>query len=188
MIIETELLKIGKMAAREHTRYAIMSVQIEQAGRNCSICATDGRRLLLAEWEADPERNPNPEQQIKALIPAGVCAEVLKGARRHELRFDGESFKFNGSSVHAEPVVGNFPKYADILESPRGSIPSFSIDPKLFAELLKTMHEIIGNDDHGRGRLAITLGDSPKQPLVLTGETDTGIKLTGLMMPCTAKA
>ena len=179
MIIESDLLKIGKMAARENTRYSINSVQIVQKGRKCSICATDGKRILLAEWDLDSK--PIPGTNLKALVPANVCAEVVKAGRGHRIDFDGKQFTFNGSSINAEvDTDSHFPDYRAILNSEPGSVDRIGFDPKLFYPLLQVMGALVDPANKG---VEFIMGKGPARPITLKGETESGVKLTGMIMP-----
>jgi len=86
MIVPRGLADLAKCAATESTRYAIDRVQLSRVDGNgvAQACATDGRRLLVAQWEAGDD-----EAGDAALVPARDFAAALKlGSKTRPVRFD----------------------------------------------------------------------------------------------------
>jgi len=191
MEIAIELLKIGRIAAKENTRYAIGCTRIVQKKRCCSIMSTDGKCLLLAEWESE-----NKQPNIDALIPASYLAAVLKlrtAAERstpehHRLiaQFDGRNFKLKGDRrIDAVPHTkeeGPFPDMDYIVNDARGKVDNLYLSPRPLLQLLTVMDQLVHSNF--QPTFQFTAGQQKSSPVILYGRTESNVKLTGVICPC----
>ncbi len=178
MLIKVDLLKINKISTKGFSHYAINGCQIEQKGEDCSICATDGRRVLLAQWHSELDKTPD----FRVIIAAPILDNVLKAAHKQELYFNGKVFSFINSTINVESLDGSFPDFEKYFLKEPGSVSTIEFRPRLFYSLLKIMGDLI--DDSG---VEFIMGNGSDSPIIIKGKTDTGIKLTGLIMPLKSK-
>ena len=102
----------------ESSRFALGAVQIEVQEGECTLCASDGRRLSVALIEFDQALDP-----VEVLVPEHAIQQMSAIAMKH--KGDGtavqlESTKseivatFDGQTVTARLIDGRFPKWRDV--------------------------------------------------------------------------
>jgi DNA polymerase-3 subunit beta len=102
----------------ESSRFALGAVQIEVQEGECTLCASDGRRLSVALIEFDQALDP-----VEVLVPEHAIQQMAAMAMKH--KGDGtavqlESTKseivatFDGQVVTARLIEGRFPKWRDV--------------------------------------------------------------------------
>lgn len=194
MEIEIELLKIGRIAAKENTRYAISCTRIVQKKQACSILSINETSLLLAEWTVKKTTGKQPN--IDALIPSHYLDDVLRhrtaaerrNPGRHQLitQFDGQAFKLKGDRQitaipHTEETCP-FPNIDCIIKDARGKINNLYFGPPVLMKLIQVMVELL--HDVYQPVLRFTVGKGKSSPIIIYGETQTRVKLTGVLSPC----
>lgn len=94
MLIPRSAFPVSRCAAKEATRYAFNGVQLKRlADGKCRVAATDGRRLMVAEWtepkdaagfppvfEGNPQHKTTAE--FGAIIPADAFDKIGKSIPR----------------------------------------------------------------------------------------------------------
>lgn len=173
--------------------------------RTYTVAATDTKRLVLVEGECgNPDDVPGleavrtaPNGGTKGLIPLKVFkktfADAAKATGRQqpaarqvlvalsEVQATLGYCDFETQQVQATPLVaGKFPPARDFIASTRKKkvAAKFAIDPKMFAEVLKTLASFCDGESM---RVEVEVrGES--EPLILTAANATQ-KVTGLVMP-----
>lgn len=179
---------IGKVTAKEYSRYAIEAVAImpdHTNGESVFLTATDGRMVAIVR--ADFERAGNVEgagldaQWLPRDLASGGCALRLAKGQSQTLFGEGLHWVDDDAGVFAEqPGGGNFPPIADLLpESVEGTL-CVRLNTKMLATLAKALNDGVSDCPE-----AVTLfirhanpGEMVIRPVVAVG--NRGI---GLLMP-----
>jgi len=208
MLIPTQVCKnVGKVAAKETTRYAIDGVLLERRSDHCLAAATDGRMLLRARWsDADHAEYPavdglnlEPQAGFKTLIPSAELADVAKmPPRRPTRRILGrialDEHTCNGSATfkstdlssvqtrEVKTVEGHFPMYEDVIPRYRIGFDAIEIgvSPELLIRLLTAMAGAATSDDNRGVRLVVPI--RPSSPIFLESRNNE-VQATGVLMP-----
>lgn len=102
----------------ESSRFALGAVQIEVQEGECTLCASDGRRLSVALIEFDQALDP-----VEVLVPEHAIQQMAVIAMKH--KGDGTAVQleasqseivaaFDGQTVTARLIEGRFPKWRDV--------------------------------------------------------------------------
>jgi len=102
----------------ESSRFALGAVQIEVQEGECTLCASDGRRLSVALIEFDQALDP-----VEVLVPEHAIQQMAAIAMKH--KGDGTAVQleaskseivatFDGQTVTARLIEGRFPKWRDV--------------------------------------------------------------------------
>jgi DNA polymerase-3 subunit beta len=102
----------------ESSRFALGAVQIEVQDGECTLCASDGRRLSVALIEFDQALDP-----IEVLVPEHAIQQMAAIAMKH--KGDGTAVQlqaskseivatFDGQTITARLIDGRFPKWRDV--------------------------------------------------------------------------
>ena len=102
----------------ESSRYALGAVHIEVNGGECTLAASDGRRLSVAIIEFDQSLDP-----VEVLVPERAIQQMAAIAMKHkgdgtavQLQASGSEVvaTFDGQTVTARLIDGRFPKWRDV--------------------------------------------------------------------------
>jgi DNA polymerase-3 subunit beta len=102
----------------ESSRFALGAVQIEVQEGECTLCASDGRRLSVALIEFDQALDP-----VEVLVPEHAIQQMAAIAMKH--KGDGTAVQleaskseivatFDGQTLTARLIEGRFPKWRDV--------------------------------------------------------------------------
>ena len=102
----------------ESSRFALGAVQIEVQGGECTLVASDGRRLSVALIEFDQSLDP-----VEVLVPEHAIQQMAAIASKHGK--DGTAVQlqaskseivatFDGQTITARLIDGRFPKWRDV--------------------------------------------------------------------------
>ena len=102
----------------ESSRFALGAVQIEVQDGECTLCASDGRRLSVALIEFDQDLDP-----VEVLVPEHAIQQMAAIALKHGK--DGTAVQlqaskseivatFDGQTITARLIDGRFPKWRDV--------------------------------------------------------------------------
>jgi DNA polymerase-3 subunit beta len=102
----------------ESSRFALGAVQIEVQEGECTLCASDGRRLSVALIEFGQDLDP-----VEVLVPEHAIQQMAAIAMKH--KGDGTAVQleaskseivatFDGQTVTARLIEGRFPKWRDV--------------------------------------------------------------------------
>lgn len=209
MLIPRKVLtNIGVACDNMSSRYALHGIQIERVGPTSGVAvATDGRRMLIAEFSEPPDRvmpfsegDDKPAAGFVTLLP---CREIKSIAAAHKaashqakkcpalqmIRIDESSangrVKADAGNVDivcsavVRSVEGRFPKWRDVIPKEKPSV-SVKLNARLLHEAIKAIEAMTATDRDRKIVLTVPLdGDSA---VTIVGEGD-GIKATAIVMP-----
>lgn len=210
MLIPPQVAKnVGKIAAKEGTRYAINGVLLQRKGDACIAAATDGQMLLRLRWQ-DEDRSEypstdglsvEPKTDFATLIPARDLADMAKlSPRRPSKPIEGrivlDEQASNGTAVfgvsdsantqthRVNPVDGHFPYYQDVIPRYRvgHDAVEIGVTPELLSRLLMAMSKSATSCDNKGVRMTVPI--HPAKPILLESrDKEEGVEGTGVIMP-----
>jgi len=197
LFIPRSLCALKRVAAKaEHARYgATTGIRITLASGLYRAEATDGRRAIIVQGLVPIEDPPwpgfkeVPDDACEAIVlPKDLERACKVGDQFVQSRFDMVGMATVGSEVYlglgndvinTRPVEGRFPQIDNVMPKKRPMF-TFRIDPKLTAETLLTMAELLPDD--ARGVQCFCYGDG--YPLGFCAQNpENGMMIDGLVVP-----
>jgi hypothetical protein len=197
LFIPRSLCALKRVAAKaEHARCgATQGIRITLASGLYRAEATDGRRAVVVQGVVPIEDPPwpgfkeVPDDACEAIVlPKDLERACKVGDQFVQSRFDMVGMATVGSEVYlglgndvinTRPVEGRFPQIDNVMPTKRPMF-TFRIDPKLTAETLLTMAELLPDTD--RGVQCFYYGDG--YPLGFCAQNiENGMMIDALVVP-----
>jgi hypothetical protein len=197
VFIPRSLCALKRVAAKaEHARYgATQGIRITLASGLYRAEATDGRRAVIVQGLVPIEDPPwpgfkeVPDDACEAVVlPKDLERACKVGDQFVQSRFDMVGMATVGSEVYlglgndvinTRPVEGRFPQIDNVMPRKRPMF-TFRIDPKLTAETLLTIAELLPDD--ARGVQCFYYGDG--YPLGFCAQNpENGMMIDALVVP-----
>jgi len=205
MLIPKAVLKsMGTAAAAENTRYAINGIRIERTPEACWAIATDGRRLLIAEWEDESVSKEYPEvgldckrvdgfgatipldswKALAKIVPNNRHKPILENVRIQE---PGAESTVKAAALSQGGVQSQehnlddkvFPDYRVIVPDYTDTdTVEIGLNPILLAELCKAMSTM--TDGGTVIKVTIPIERCSERPVLIEAEGG-GVKATGII-------
>jgi hypothetical protein len=191
--VPVRMLQVVGVAAKENTRYAMDGVLIDADRAKGLICAvaTDGRRLVVAEWNTRLFDTP-----LSVLVPGDVARNAVKLAKQYEagdeepmavVSRDGDEYAVTVRTDAGEAILNwqkmelPFPPYRECIPDWADStgVASIGITPSLVAGTLTTLQKIVGEEPLVR----VYLPSKPDKPLGFESQDGGKLKALGVVMP-----
>lgn len=163
MLIPKCILKpLTKIISRTPSRYAIQGAQFTRKGSKCTAAATDGKRLLVCEWDDKDHSKeypdigqPDKQKDFSVVLSSDVMLDASKLPPKQsskkiiqewvQLFLKDKVWTFGATNLDhpryllCSPLDGSFPKYTDIIPDPskmQSNGSGVGLDTNLFSELL----------------------------------------------------
>ncbi len=191
--VPIRMLNTIRVAAKDNGRYAIDGVYVETRDELglISVAATDGRRLIIAEWNRGLF-----DDEVHLLIPGMVARNAVHLATRPRgkddepmatIEQDGEDctltvFTTAGDvAFHWSTMELAFPPYRDVVPdwSDSTGLARIGIKPELFYGSLKALQEVVGDDKPVR----FYLPNTPDRAIGLEAQDGDIMKALAVIMP-----
>jgi hypothetical protein len=203
MKIPVSVMALANICEPEPSRYSLYGVKFWRVSDRGYAVATDGRRLVLVEFDTIdvgfPEgeaasailHHSHLEAAIKLCRLLGAdSANLLQGKEVAYLAAGGED---NRQSLARAPLASKFPRHRDVLEVPtRHSIGTMSFDLHLLAGTLKAMADAMGAPgEYTRCRVLLDIPETSGDSLIMRAEWEGGspshpsrpMRTTAIIMP-----
>src|SRR5262245_34134979 len=193
LTIPHNLRHLARLAAREHPRYALNGVLVQETDQGYQAIATDGHVLAIVVGPGLVDELPPadvPNGAVEALIPIGMFDRILRENRKVEVRLvlgdkqstfliaDAASREFQSNARYAVGnVEGRYPAVASLAREQR-SLFHIQVNPKLLAELLAAALPF-ADEDNPTVRLHF---QSREKPLLVTCDNGSQ-QFQGAIMP-----
>jgi len=211
MLIPKSILCIRKFTDVESSRFAFGGVKFERnLATSCPrAIATDGRRLIIAEWEEDDpanfpaplDFNLSPQADYGVIVPTGELDKIsvtklpnkktlkekpyLANVALSEVGTNGvvpiaTTDSESTQLFNPRPVEGRFPRYNDVLTLPARPI-SVEVNAEFLADAALCVNKIAGCEKNG---VILTLNaDDPCNSLVLISAANAKSRAIAGVMP-----
>lgn len=157
-------------AARDTTRYAIAGV----CYRNGWEVATDGRRMVAAECKTS-------EGAESVIVPVEAYGRRKTAPRSITVNGEIRAEDAKGAVTVHEPVEGEFPPCADIVNPDDDGVQWVAVNAKMLAECAEA---VAGQVDGSPAILVVGVHCNPNRPVRLMSPNGDAL---GVLMPCTVE-
>ena len=189
MLININLLKAVNLAASDETaRYYLNGVNIQTTSAGIVLCATDGKRLIVARQKyADgvdaPDGVIREAPALNIIVPRDLIAKIKTTRRSSEyaemLFADGKvTITHDGVTVASGVIDGTFPDYRRVIPATTDGAPA-QYDPSQWITFQKAA-ALVG------GHSVPTLhhnGDGPALVTIKTTDDRDAFEIFGVLMP-----
>ncbi len=170
MQIPRSITKLVSHCETENSRYALSCVKLERTGNRARAIATDGRRMIVAQWQ------DNQEGELETLIPAEAIKRVAKQlpklgkkakpaektlslAEGAELNEKAKITTAPGLEVVTETNDGRYPRYASVYSLSGAETATIRVSAKMLREALQALEAITADNEIDSNRIPTTSVD-----------------------------
>jgi hypothetical protein len=183
LLIPANLAGLAKLVAKENGRWeGLTGLLLSATEDGYQVEATAGRRraLVRGDGKSDEGVNGATNGATEALVPcdrwSGLLRLAKKGPAAVVLSDSQTVWKVGDQIAHVANVEGRWPPVDQCLPKDEPAA-EFSIDPRLFAELLLVASACLGDEDNVRIRFW-----HKDKPVAVTGRCET-LTFFGMQMP-----
>lgn len=197
MNIPRAIEKVVKWCGREASRYTLACVRLGRRSGKCYAEATDGRRLVLLEWD---EKGDDLDCILDGKELAKACRAV-KGRRPIPMADNPNGTAHVGAS-QLQTIDGRWPTTEELFYAERIGNLTQDFTPQRLRELANQTRlkvggqEVLVNSQYlvdladqadavGAGTVTVKVSD-PQSQVVCEGEGKGGVNMTAVIMPLAA--
>jgi hypothetical protein len=210
MLVPRSISALGKIAAKESTRYAFNGVRIERIAGKARAMATDGRRALIATWEEPNAKEYPPIEGIDfahlatfgTILPTEALDKASKACGKFKHKPVLEHFAIcepsaNGTvklaanrldaieRIEANSIEGQFPPLDDVvprLSEDHGPKPGYNDQSDAEPVTIETR---VKSNPEGGNRAAVAMFSVDLLRGLLDAMGKAGAENVLISIPCT---